>query len=758
MPTETHNVVVQLDSEYGFFYSDPMLPVQFKYPKSAAIVTQQWHDHGQPLTNAMADEVFLVDGFIDQEMLDAIKAPKYPSEGGSTIIDLRQYQPVAEGVSFEYLGPELKDVKFSSKGIASYWQAPEQYESPASIIQSILPGYLFEETPEGLVSKNSSTKGLTTVKRIVLDMTGLSLDELFKKLYPNYEDEAGHFDTREAYGSMMVHLLEQHEPSTDVPIQMEYLSVTFAPYFKKLIEVSDIECKGPWNHRLVLRKGTPYAVALYTFVFWLFHSWYGGKKFMDVNSSLVDWSVFKMAGDAHRPEEVLGIQDASIDWELARERLSTIQAWLKKQVFPMSSNYDMFMQQSIQHAVYWCTARDPKKWSWEALSLFYDQHFTEHHGAVLFSAQTPEASYERKYWESEHFDNGLGFKSVAGQRAEFVLQLYFAAQQNATKQSPRYMKWYEPSELEERVQALESTENRQRFQRINLALLRQPLKVFSPALDPKALEHLHDRFPMFSKVTTFIQQQMMLARLTSNPIFKLPPILLTGKAGIGKTRYLSELAMLVNAPFKTIGLSSATSGWILGGMDFAWRGGKPGMVFETLMNHPCANPVFLLDEIDKASTSNEHSPIGALYQLLESQTAQAFVDEAAGFGVNTTGCVWFATANDVSMIPTPIRSRFQIFEISDIDPDAARKVSRSVYQDLRAQNEWGNAFDDHLHDDVVEKMQGLSPRDMRFTLLQAMASAAQRYTEEGSTQVHLQISAEDMQSVRRSERPSIGFH
>ena len=144
--------------------------------------------------------------------------------------------------------------------------------------------------------------------------------------------------------------------------------------------------------------------------------------------------------------------------------------------------------------------------------------------------------------------------------------------------------------------------------------------------------------------------------------------------------------------------------------------------------------------------------------MLESQTAQAFVDEAAGFGVNTTGCVWFATANDVSMIPTPIRSRFQIFEISDIDPDAARKVSRSVYQDLRAQNEWGNAFDDHLHDDVVEKMQGLSPRDMRFTLLQAMASAAQRYTEEGSTQVHLQISAEDMQSVRRSERPSIGFH
>ena len=98
------------------------------------------------------------------------------------------------------------------------------------------------------------------------------------------------------------------------------------------------------------------------------------------------------------------------------------------------------------------------------------------------------------------------------------------------------------------------------------------------------------------------------------------------------------------------------------------------------------------------------------------------------------------------------------FRAESCQPEAARKVSRSVYQDLRAQNEWGNAFDDHLHDDVVEKMQGLSPRDMRFTLLQAMANAAQRYTEEGSTQLHLQIPAEPMQSARRSDRPSLGFH
>lgn len=70
-----------------------------------------------------------------------------------------------------------------------------------------------------------------------------------------------------------------------------------------------------------------------------------------------------------------------------------------------------------------------------------------------------------------------------------------------------------------------------------------------------------------------------------------------------------------------------------------------------------ANPVLMLDEIDKVSSDSRHNPLGPMYSLLEKHTAKRFVDEYLGVPFDVSNVIWIASANYVERIPEPIRSR-----------------------------------------------------------------------------------------------------
>lgn len=58
-------------------------------------------------------------------------------------------------------------------------------------------------------------------------------------------------------------------------------------------------------------------------------------------------------------------------------------------------------------------------------------------------------------------------------------------------------------------------------------------------------------------------------------------------------------------------MSSMTAGWLLSGSSSQWKGAKPGKVFEALVDGEYANPVIVVDEIDKASCDAQYDPLGA---------------------------------------------------------------------------------------------------------------------------------------------------
>lgn len=248
--------------------------------------------------------------------------------------------------------------------------------------------------------------------------------------------------------------------------------------------------------------------------------------------------------------------------------------------------------------------------------------------------------------------------------------------------------------------------------------------VLTPALD--ALDALLHRFPNFSEVTTTLRKTIHLLHLQEVPVLRLPNILLVGGPGLGKTRYLNALAKALKAPMHEIPMSTVSAGFVISGSDMTWHSAKPGCVANAFLYDLCANPLFILDEIDKASGSNAYDPYGPLYQLLEKHTAERFQDEALQLEIDASHCSWLATANDTHAIPEPILSRFRVFRIPALTPQQSYIVAQSIYDDLRNANAWGKVFGAQLTSAVLAKLTTLDARAMYFALLDACANASER--------------------------------
>jgi ATP-dependent Lon protease len=262
------------------------------------------------------------------------------------------------------------------------------------------------------------------------------------------------------------------------------------------------------------------------------------------------------------------------------------------------------------------------------------------------------------------------------------------------------------------------------------------------------MDELSEALPNFAAVLDDIRKQLALCIDSSDEI-ELPPMLLLGAPGIGKTHFARRIAELFGTGFGFVPMSSLTAGWVLSGASSQWKNAKPGKVFETFLNGDYANPVMVVDEIDKASTDGHYDPLGALYGLLEPDTAARFVDEFVELPIDASGAAWFATANDASRIPEPILNRLNVYEIEAPDAEGAARIARAIYRELRDAHDWGRQFPVEPSALVVEKLAALSPREMRRAVQAAFGNAklAGRY----------ELSPEDIRDERAGKKARIGF-
>ena len=262
------------------------------------------------------------------------------------------------------------------------------------------------------------------------------------------------------------------------------------------------------------------------------------------------------------------------------------------------------------------------------------------------------------------------------------------------------------------------------------------------------MDALFEDLPNFREVLEDIRRQLALCVDSDDPI-ELPPLMLLGAPGIGKTHFARRIAQLLGTGFGFVPMSSLTAGWILSGASSQWKNAKPGKVFDTFLHGEYANPLMVVDEIDKASAESHYDPLGALYALLEASTATHFVDEFVEIPIDASGAVWFATANYAARVPDPILNRMNVYQIEPPDEEGSRRIAACIYREIRSAHDWGRRFPEAPSAAVVDRLAALSPREMRRAVQAAFGSAKVAGRDE--------IRPEDVDAQRGARRHRIGF-
>jgi ATP-dependent Lon protease len=236
-----------------------------------------------------------------------------------------------------------------------------------------------------------------------------------------------------------------------------------------------------------------------------------------------------------------------------------------------------------------------------------------------------------------------------------------------------------------------------------------------------ALDPLFEECPNFDEVLADLARYLRLAH-AGDKGFNVMPILLLGGPGVGKTHFAKRLAKVMQTDCELISMNALSAGFVITGSSASWRGAKCGKVAERLVRGKYANPVIVLDEVEKASGSSQSDPLAALYQLLEPETACAFRDEFIDVEIDASQIFWVLTANSTEGIPHPLLNRMAVYEVPTPTPEQAAGIAQRVYGGLlRELNLAG--FEARLADAVLDKLLGVSPRELRKTLLDGLGHA-----------------------------------
>lgn len=212
-----------------------------------------------------------------------------------------------------------------------------------------------------------------------------------------------------------------------------------------------------------------------------------------------------------------------------------------------------------------------------------------------------------------------------------------------------------------------------------------PLRPIQRFASLEALDELLEESPNFAEVVRAIRNRVILSQVTGS--FHIPPMLLLGPPGVGKTRFAQSLARMLATDFFRYAMDSGTTGAALLGSDAHWGNTQIGALTQALTSGKAANPVFVLDEVDKANDSDgRYSAINALHSILEPETAGSLRDLSTRLVINASRVIWIGTANHPERIPESIHSRFKLFHIGLPVGAQTLKVAKSVVSSVLSHN------------------------------------------------------------------------